>query len=44
MPIGRNRWLSNRHWPAKAVVGREGDPLGRIGYIYLDRIPHHPDT
>ncbi len=31
-----------RDWPAKAVVGREGDPLGRIAYIYLDRVTGQP--
>src|SRR6266487_4223953 len=31
-----------RSWPAKGMVGREGDPLGRITYIYLDRITGQP--
>jgi hypothetical protein len=31
-----------RDWPAKAVVGHEGDPLGRIAYIYLDRVTGQP--
>jgi hypothetical protein len=31
-----------RSWPAKGMVGREGDPLGRIAYIYLDRVTGQP--
>jgi hypothetical protein len=31
-----------RSWPAKGMVGREGDPLGRITYIYLDRVTGQP--
>jgi hypothetical protein len=31
-----------RSWPAKAMVTREGNPLGRITYIYLDRVTGQP--
>ena len=31
-----------RGWSAKPMVGREGDPLGRITYIYLDRVTGQP--
>jgi hypothetical protein len=29
---------TTRDWPAKTMVDHEGDPLGRIAHIYLDRV------
>jgi hypothetical protein len=31
-----------RDWPTKAMVGREGDPIGKIAYVYLDRVTQQP--